>query len=230
MTQVVSKDTPKTLLRSKIYDHPTLAFTPQSTAEAACTTGWLGRNGSGVERRLRRTARRRRPGCGSQLFIVSAPGNYKFKAVKGRWLGCRRCRRLCLFTAGAASNAVIAALVGQQVAWSWHIWRTDAPAEKPPPMHDLDRNLGASVTRATSPPTVFTTNGDAKDPFVGAKELGKDAPIGGASETMAFELKRPPTEEYDRPDGLRIRRNRQRRQHHYRLSHTPCSIRRLYQI
>ena len=32
MTQVVSKDTPKTLLRSKIYEYPTLAFTPQSTA------------------------------------------------------------------------------------------------------------------------------------------------------------------------------------------------------
>ena len=39
MTQVVSKDTPKTLLRSKIYEYPTLAFTPQSTAEAACD--WL---------------------------------------------------------------------------------------------------------------------------------------------------------------------------------------------
>ena len=190
MTQVVSKDTPKTLLRSKIYEYPTLAFTPQSTAEAACD--WLWQDETGV---VSNVGFDELPGAvdlgaAANCFIVSAPGNYKFKAVKGDGSAVDGVDGYVYFTAGAAKgNAVIAALVNRQVAWSWHIWRTDAPAEKEAAAGCtiLDRNLGAtSVTPGDVSSYGLYYQWGRKDPFVGAKELGKDAPIGGASETAAF--------------------------------------------
>ena len=125
MTQVVSKDTPKTLLRSKIYEYPTLAFTPQSTAEAA--RDWLWQDETGV---VSNVGFDELPGAvdlgaAANCFIVSAPGNYKFKAVKGDGSAVDGVDGYVYFTAGAAKgNAVIAALVNRQVAWSWHIWRS----------------------------------------------------------------------------------------------------------
>ncbi len=73
MTQVVSKDTPKTLLRSKIYEYPTPCLHPAVDCRSRLRLAVAGRNGGGVERRLRRTSRRRRPGCGSQLFHRQRP-------------------------------------------------------------------------------------------------------------------------------------------------------------
>ena len=190
MTQVVSKDTPKTLLRSKIYEYPTLAFPPQSTAEAACD--WLWQDETGV---VSNVGFDELPGAvdlgaAANCFIVSVPGNYKFKAVKGDGSAVDGVDGYVYFAAGAAKgNAVIAALVNRQVAWSWHIWRTDAPAEKEAAAGCtiLDRNLGAtSVTPGDVSSYGLYYQWGRKDPFVGAKDTGKDAPIGGASETAAF--------------------------------------------
>jgi len=72
----------------------------------------------------------------------------------------------------------------QQLAQS-----ADAPAEKEAAAGCtiLDRNLGAtSVTPGDVSSYGLYYQWGRKDPFVGAKELGKDAPIGGASETAAF--------------------------------------------
>ena len=180
----------RALLRSKIYEYPTLAFTPQSTAEAACD--WLWQDETGV---VSNVGFDELPGAvdlgaAANCFIVSAPGNYKFKAVKGDGSAVDGVDGYVYFTAGAAKgNAVIAALVNRQVAWSWHIWRTDAPAEKEAAAGCtiLDRNLGAtSVTPGDVSSYGLYYQWGRKDPFVGAKELGKDAPIGGASETAAF--------------------------------------------
>lgn len=190
MTQVVSKDTPKTLLRSKIYEYPTLAFTPQSTAEAACD--WLWQDETGV---VSNVGFDELPGAvdlgaAANCFIVSAPGNYKFKAVKGDGSAVDGVDGYVYFTAGAAKgNAVIAALVNRQVAWSWHIWRTDAPAEKEAAAGCtiLDRNLGAtSVTPGDVSSYGLYYQWGRKDPFVGAKELGINSNMTGSSEPEAF--------------------------------------------
>ena len=190
MTQVVSKDTPKTLLRSKIYEYPTLAFTPQSTAEAACD--WLWQDETGV---VSNVGFDELPGAvdlgaAANCFIVSAPGNYKFKAVKGDGSAVDGVDGYVYFTAGAAKgNAVIAALINRQVAWSWHIWRTDAPAEKEAAAGCtiLDRNLGAtSVTPGDVSSYGLYYQWGRKDPFVGAKELGINSTRTGSSEPEAF--------------------------------------------
>lgn len=190
MTQVVSKDTPKTLLRSKIYEYPTLAFTPQSTAEAACDWLWQDETGVVSNVGLDELPDAVDLGAAANCFIVSAPGNYKFKTVKGDGSAVDGVDGYVYFTAGAAKgNAVIAALVNRQVAWSWHIWRTDAPAEKEAAAGCtiLDRNLGAtSVTPGDVSSYGLYYQWGRKDPFVGAKELGINSTITSSSEPEAF--------------------------------------------
>ncbi len=107
---------------------------------------------------------------------------------------------------------MIAALVNRQVAWSWHIWRTDAPAEKEAAAGCtiLDRNLGAtSVTPGDVSSYGLYYQWGRKDPFVGAKELGINSTITGSSEPEAFgSLTATYEKKYDRRNRIYIRSNR----------------------
>ena len=190
MTQVVSKDTPKTLLRSKIYEYPALEFAPQSTGDAACDWLWQDETGLVSNVGLGELPGAVDLGAAANCFIVDAPGNYKFKAVKGDGSAIDGVDGYVYFTAGAAKgNAVIGAFVNQQVAWSWHIWRTDTPADKEAAAGYtiLDRNLGAtSATPGDVASYGLYYQWGRKDPFVGSKDTGKDVTLNGASETAAF--------------------------------------------
>lgn len=190
MTQVVSNGIPKTLVRSKIYEYPTLEFAPQSTADAACD--WLWQSEAGL---VSNVGFDELPGAidlgdAANCFIVNAAGNYKFKAVKGDGSAIDGVDGYIYFTAGAAKgNAVIGAFANRQVTWSWHIWCTDTPAEKEAASgyKILDRNLGAtSATSGNASSYGLYYQWGRKDPFVGSRTVGSDVTMNGASETAAF--------------------------------------------
>ena len=216
MTQVVSKDTPKTLLRSKIYEYPTLAFTPQSTAEAACD--WLWQDETGV---VSNVGFDELPGAvdlgaAANCFIVSVPGNYKFKAVKGdgsavdgvdgrRRQGQRRDSR----PRQPAGRMELAYLAYRRAGREGSRRRLHDP--RPQPRRHLRHSGRRLLLRSLLPMGTQrpVRRGERHRQRRPDRRRQRNRGLRNSNGRLR--------EEYDRPDGLRIRRNRQRRQHHYRL-------------
>ena len=126
--------------------------------------------------------------------IVSVDWLWSTKNAAGNPLVSEVSYKDCIvhFTSdGTEGNTVLAAFDAKgEVIWSWHLWMTDQPELF---AYDeggelMDRNLGATSALEADGAASFGLlyQWGRKDPFVGAKELGKDAPIGGASETAAF--------------------------------------------
>ena len=91
-------------------------------------------------------------------------------------------------TNNASGNAVVAAVQGTKIVWSWHLWVTDYDPEAAPLVFTnqttgvtytmMDRNLGARSEKAGSNDCFgLLYQWGRKDPFVGARGIEEDVLI-----------------------------------------------------
>lgn len=91
-------------------------------------------------------------------------------------------------TNNASGNAVVAAVKGTEIVWSWHLWVTDYDPEAAPLVFTnqttgvtytmMDRNLGARSEKAgTADCFGLLYQWGRKDPFVGARGIEEDVLI-----------------------------------------------------
>lgn len=191
MTRTIGAAAGKTLLRNTIHAWPAVAFAPEASAAPEATALWQeGTGGTVTHAGFDELPGATDLGEGANCFIVSQPGNYKFRPTRGDGSPVEGLDREVYFTAGdTRGNAVIAATVNGQIVWSWHIWYTEPPAEKQAAegFTILDRNLGAtSATPGDHHAYGLYYQWGRKDPFIGASGPGDNGKISGASETTAF--------------------------------------------
>lgn len=197
MTRTIGAAAGKTLLRNTIHAWPAVAFAPEASAAPEAMVLWA----EGTGDRVTQVGFDELPdaadlGEGANCFIVSQPGNYKFRPTRGDGSAVEGLDREVYFTVAQpasgvpfGSNAVVAATVNGRIVWSWHIWCTEPPAEQQAAagFTVLDRNLGAtSVTPGDYRSYGLYYQWGRKDPFIGASGTGDNSKINGASETIAF--------------------------------------------
>lgn len=190
ITKSVGNGAEKTLKRATIYALPTVDFKAQGGGEA--TVDWLWQTTAGLvsEVSLDEIAGATDLGAGANCYMVNAAGAYKFPIAKGDGSAVKAdlAGKYIYFKASAAKgNAVIALKVNDQIAWSWHIWATDAVGEGAAAAGHivLDRNLGATTTEIGQASSLgLYYQWGRKDPFIGAKSAG--AMVKGSTETTAF--------------------------------------------
>lgn len=178
ITKSVGNSTEKTLKRATIYALPTVDFKAQGGGEA--TADWLWQTTAGLvsEVSLDEIAGATDLGAGANCYMVNAAGAYKFPIAKGDGSAVKAdlAGKYIYFKASAAKgNAVIALKVNDRIAWSWHIWATDAVGEGAAAAGHivLDRNLGATTTEISQASSLgLYYQWGRKDPFIGAKSAG----------------------------------------------------------
>ena len=180
----------KTLKRATIYTLPTVDFKAQGGSEA--TVDWLWQTTADLvsDVSLDEIAGATDLGAGANCYMVNAAGAYKFPIAKGDGsaVNADLAGKYIYFKASAdKGNAVIALKVNDQIAWSWHIWATDAVGEGAAAAGHivLDRNLGATTTEIGQASSLgLYYQWGRKDPFIGAKSAG--AFVKGSTETSPF--------------------------------------------
>ena len=195
ITKSVGNSAEKTLKRATIYALPPVDFKAQGGGEA--TVDWLWQTTAGLvsEVSLDEIAGATDLGAGANCYMVNAAGAYKFPIAKGDGTAVKAdlAGKYIYFKASAAKgNAVIALKVNDQIAWSWHIWATDAVGEGAAAAGHivLDRNLGATTTEIGQASSLgLYYQWGRKDPFIGAKSAGAMVSSGNTAkikETTAF--------------------------------------------
>ncbi len=185
----------KTLKRATIYTLPTVDFKAQGGSEA--TVDWLWQTSADLvsDVSLDEIAGATDLGAGANCYMVNAAGAYKFPIAKGDGsaVNADLAGKYIYFKASAAKgNAVIALKVNDQIAWSWHIWATDAVCEGAAAAGHivLDRNLGATTTEIGQASSLgLYYQWGRKDPFIGAKSVGAMVSSGNTAkitESTAF--------------------------------------------
>lgn len=190
LTKSVGNGSAKEVKRATVYTLPAVDFKSQGAGEA--TVDWLWQSEAGLvsEVSLDEIAGATDLGAGANCYMVNGAGTYKFPATKGDGsaINADLAGKYIYFKASAAKgNAVIALKVNNQIAWSWHIWATDAVGEGAAAAGHtvMDRNIGATTTeigKASSLGLYYQWG--RKDPFIGASSAG--AFVKGSTETTPF--------------------------------------------
>lgn len=88
------------------------------------------------------------------------------------------------------ASVLVALMNGDKVAWSWHIWITDAVDQTLGGVTFMDRNLGALAVSANSPESIgLMYQFGRKDPFIGTRIMDRSIAT-NLYESVAFSLDR----------------------------------------